>query len=176
MALKIWNKHCFGHIQSQIKDLNHSLMTVQSEDMTPLTNEKEEAIKFKLNEMLKREYILWKQKFRLQWLTTTNLNTKFFHMTTTMRRRKNSIECIRTNPHQWINNLKEIENIFLDHFTLSTPIQTLISPLITAQDNTFLYKIPSKDEIWQTLRSTLHQKPQDLTGSPSFSLCIIGIF
>lgn len=115
-ALKIWNKENFGHIQSSILFLNQKLSQIQSEDPLETSMSQEEHLKMALTEQLKREEILWKQKSRLQWLTTTDLNTKFFHMTSTMRRRRNNISHLKNSSNQWINDPAVINSMILDHF------------------------------------------------------------
>ncbi|CAL2276969.1 unnamed protein product [Prunus armeniaca] len=44
------------------------------------------------NGILDEEALLWQQKSRLKWLQEGDRNTKFFHMTTIIRRRCNKIE------------------------------------------------------------------------------------
>lgn len=114
-ALGIWNKESFGHIQSSINLINSQLAKIQLEDPSNSTLSIEENLKLSLYEQLKREETLWRQKSRLQWLTTTYLNIKFFHMTFTMRR-KNDISFIKDSSNQWISNTTSIKNLFLDHF------------------------------------------------------------
>lgn len=85
----------FGHIQTFIKNLNDQLSLVQYQDPIKHSLILEENIMACLNELLKREEILRRQKSRLQWLTTIDLNTNFFHMTSIMRKRRNGIQCLK---------------------------------------------------------------------------------
>lgn len=48
--------------------------------------EKMPEIQSKHNRLLVREEAYWKQHAKMHWLKDGDLNTKFFHMTTTARR------------------------------------------------------------------------------------------
>ncbi|KAG2689981.1 hypothetical protein I3760_09G165600 [Carya illinoinensis] len=95
-ALKNWNINSFGHIQNTIKNLTFKLNDLQNALPTHDSIILEENIKENLNEQLRREESLWRQKSRNTWLTTTDLNTKYFHNSTTIRRRKNNINFLKT--------------------------------------------------------------------------------
>lgn len=94
-------------------------------------------------------------------LSTTDLNTKFFHISTTMRRRRNSIESLKISPNQWIYDTNGIQNSFLDHFknictstepTFSFELDDILSQKLSEVDNLFLYEILNEQEILVTLR------------------------
>lgn len=123
----------------------------------------EDELKAKLNELLNREEILWRQKSRVKWLTTMDLNTKFFHISTTMRRRCNIIECLKFSQNNWTKDQNVIHSSFLDHFktiytttnpSLGLDLESLFPKKVTKQNNDFLCKIPSEDEILHTRRQT----------------------
>ena len=40
---------------------------------------------------------MWRQKSSVQWLVAPNLNTKFFHLTTSMRGRKNPTDFLKNS-------------------------------------------------------------------------------
>lgn len=104
-----------------------------------------------------------RQKLRLQWLTTTNLYTKFFHMSTALKRRINSIESLKINSNHWTEDQNVIQNKFLEHFreifqTSNPMIQSDLDDLFLEKksefDNQFLCKIPTEKEILSTLKQT----------------------
>ena len=92
---KIWNKEWFRNIQQNLKKCWENLRIIQGEDPYLENLSKETSINMELQEWLKREETLWRQKSRTKWLSVANLNTKFFHLTTIIKRRKNSIDFIK---------------------------------------------------------------------------------
>ncbi|XP_059444796.1 uncharacterized protein LOC132176566 [Corylus avellana] len=87
-ALKHWNTHHFGHIQTQIKILMAEINGIQASPHSLANVARESSLQEALQEQLLREEVLWKQKSRELWLSCTDLNTKFFHASTTCRRRR----------------------------------------------------------------------------------------
>jgi hypothetical protein len=63
-ALKHWNIHHFGHIQTQIKSLMSQINTIQSSPHSPSSAAMEVSLQAALQEQLLREEVLWKQKSR----------------------------------------------------------------------------------------------------------------
>jgi hypothetical protein len=77
-ALKFWNSHHFGHIESRIKSMMSEISVIQACPYSLINSTKEIYLQSDLREQLLREEILWKQKSKELWLTCTDLNTKFF--------------------------------------------------------------------------------------------------
>ena len=126
--------------------------------------------------MLAREEILWKQKSRIQWLTSSTLNTRFFHLTTIIRRRRNTIDFLKDKHGNWISNREAIGDCFIDHFksiyTTSHPsflasLENLIPQCITDEDNEWLCRIPDYGEIKSAVFSLGSYKSSRLDGMPA---------
>lgn len=86
-----WNKHVFGNIfdrkyicLARLNGLQRKLKERQSQYLINL----ERLLKVELNEILKQEEALWKQKSRVPWLNEGEQNTHFCHLSI-MRRRRN---------------------------------------------------------------------------------------
>jgi hypothetical protein len=157
-----WNKHCFGQLQTRNKVLSEAINSIQQLAPTEANLQKEKTLTWEFNENLRREDLLWKQKSRVQWLTSPNLNTKFFHVSTIIRRRKNAIDFLKNDNNEWLSDRNEIGDCFVQFFqnlfSSSNPqfpddLDNLISPVISDEDNILLSAIPSADEIKQTLFS-----------------------
>lgn len=61
------------------------------------------CLTMKLDEQLIREEILWKQKSREAWSSSSDLNTKFFHASTVIRRYRNQITELKNKGGDWIS-------------------------------------------------------------------------
>uniref|UniRef100_A0A2N9HP69 Uncharacterized protein n=1 Tax=Fagus sylvatica TaxID=28930 RepID=A0A2N9HP69_FAGSY len=72
-----WNKNCFGHLQTRNKSLSEAINSIQQLDPTESNLQKEKTLTWEFNENLRREDLLWKQKSRVQWLTTEIKQTLF---------------------------------------------------------------------------------------------------
>ena len=55
----------------------------------------EEELQVELSKWLARTEVLWKQKSRELWLKEGDRNTKIFHLSTIIRRRRNHIDAIK---------------------------------------------------------------------------------
>ena len=71
----------------------------------------------KLNELLKREEIMWCQRSRVQWLQEGNHNTKYFHNKANQRRRKNAIMSLKDEHGVAQEEPLEIERIVVNYFS-----------------------------------------------------------
>lgn len=92
IALKIWNKSTFGNLQSNIKALRNIIEALQSLPYTLDTQAKEMSAQHTLEEMLKREELHWRDKSKLNWMAGGDANTRYFHISTLIKRRFNAIE------------------------------------------------------------------------------------
>jgi hypothetical protein len=172
-ALKWWNKIHFGNIQEKIKSTLAKIDLIQQ--ATPCSNNFliESQLKKDLEDLLVKEEILWRSKSRETWLHCKDLNTRFFHTSTLIRRRSNAINFLEIDSGAWISDRAEIGNNFVSHFsrlfsTSHPPIDNelldLFSPTISPEDNTLLCSIPSELEIVQALSSLGSTKAPEIDG------------
>ncbi|KAK3017177.1 hypothetical protein RJ639_007120 [Escallonia herrerae] len=174
-ALKTWNQTHFGHIETKIRILNEVIDKVQTKSPTSRNLEKELHLQVALDEELKREEAIWWEKSRHCKIIEGDTNTRFFHLTTITRRRRNALDYIR-HEGNWITDRKEIGKCFTEHFskvfTSSTPViphdlENLILPSISTDDNNMLCSMPSEQEITQALSHLGSHKvpgPDGMTG------------
>lgn len=149
---------------------------IQQEPSTLNNLCKEANLEQEYQEWLKREKILWRQKSRDVWLTSSELNTRYFHLSTIIHRRHNLIEFIKTPENQWISNPTTISNTFLGHFhslysTTHQPtppsLTNLFPPVITIEENEILCAIPDGLEIQQVVFSLGALKALGSDGIPA---------
>lgn len=87
LALKEWNKRCFGNIQSNIKQLQTLINAHQEMPQTEEVIHEEKGLQRTLDLMLKNEEILWRDKAKARWIDEGDANTRFFHISTIIHRR-----------------------------------------------------------------------------------------
>lgn len=99
---------------------------------------------------------MWQKKSRVSWLTTSYLNTKYFHLSTIIQRRRNSIENILSRTREWLKERDSIGDHMVNFFQLlytsdkpewDEELEDLIQPVITVEENIQLHRIPTKEEI-----------------------------
>ncbi|WCJ37916.1 hypothetical protein M5689_019010 [Euphorbia peplus] len=96
----IGRKKNFGNIFSRKSNILKRLAGVQR---ILLINREDNFVKLErslLNELtavLRQEELLWFQKSRTQWISQGDRNTKFYHLSTIIRHKRNKIEAIQ-NP------------------------------------------------------------------------------
>ena len=94
-ALRKWNKEVFGNCQNKINSLLQDIKEIQQGPPFENSGAAEDALQAKLFEWLLRIETLWRQKSRELWLKLSDRNTKFFHLSTIIRRKRNNIDAIR---------------------------------------------------------------------------------
>ena len=108
------------------------------------------------NEWLEREELKWKQKSRDLWLREGDRNSKLFHASTLVHRRRNFIAEIQLNNGQWIHSREDIEQYFAtqfqevyqtDHPQIPQDLEGLMSPCISDAENMELACSSSPQEI-----------------------------
>lgn len=175
-ALQKWNKEVFGNWQDKINALLQKIKAVQAEPPSENTGPKEQALQSELSEWLLRSKSLWRQKSRELWLKLRDRNTKFFHLSTIIRRKQNNIDAIQDDNGTWLMNTNSIRSLFLDRYknlfsqgddSFPPHLEHLVLPCITEDDNTELSKIPTPEEIKSTLFSMHDLKALGPDGYPA---------
>ena len=96
--LKLWNKDVFGHLRQKKARVLARLSGIQRalcKGPNSFLSTLEVQLHDEFNSILDQEALFWHQKSRLKWLQEGDRNTKFFHLTTIIRQRKNRIEWLK---------------------------------------------------------------------------------
>lgn len=134
-----------------------------------------------LMEEMKREEIMWKQKSRNIQPTIMDLNTKFFHLSTIIKRRRNFINTIKMANGKWCFEREDIGNNFIEHFqhifTSSNPdkpciLSNLLNPTINDKDNQWLCAIPDEKEIMDNVNHIGSMKAPGPDGVNAKMMCV----
>lgn len=115
-----------------------------------------------MDELLRREEILWRDKAKERWMEEGDANTHFFHLTTLIHRRYNSINGILNEHNIWLHDRRQISAAFEEYFVkLFTTVQPnfpadfhdQFQPQISSKMNQALLVTPTHDEIQSALFS-----------------------
>ena len=74
-------------------------------------------MQLELNEWLEREEVKWRKKSRELWLKEGDRNSKIFHLSTLVRRRKNYITEIQLDSSRWIHSRDDIADYITQNFS-----------------------------------------------------------
>jgi hypothetical protein len=97
---------------------------------------------------------LWRNKSKEVWLTCKDLNTKFFHTSTIIKRRRNAIDFLKLPSRIWSSERQTIGNSFTTHFKeLFYEMLSLFYSCISSEANNSLCAIPLEQEIFSVLNS-----------------------
>ena len=95
VKLKKWNKEVFGNVQQRKEKLVMEIKEIQEKIEEDLSDEllvKEGELLKEFEIVLEQEEVIWFQKLREKWIAHGDRNTKFFHMSTIIRRRRNQVD------------------------------------------------------------------------------------
>ena len=114
--LKKWNREVFGIVKERIKSLQANIAEIQQKPPTRENLELEAALSLELDDWLLKDELRLKQKSRELWLKEGDRNSRFFHLFTLVRRRRNRTEEIKLEDGSWINNRFDIQSYFEENF------------------------------------------------------------
>lgn len=172
-ALHKWNKEVFGHCQDKINNLLQKIKQIQIRHPSPVNELVEQSLQIELFEWLIRSEILWCKKSRELWLKLGDKNSKFFHLSMVIRRRNNNDDAIKKEDGIWIHDSNQIRRLFRNNFIdlfkeenidFLEHLEHLILPCITKEENEMLERIPSPEEIKDTLFQIQDLKAPGLDG------------
>ncbi len=154
----------------------NAIAEVQREDPTVANASQEAKLQGELNEWLRRNEILWRQKSRETWLKDGDKNSRFFHISSIIRRKRNSIDAIKDDSGEWLICKKDIREHVVDKFfnlfteepvDFPSDLNQLILPAITDEGNLDLCSIPSHQDIKNMIFVMGSQKAPGPDGLPT---------
>lgn len=97
---------------AEIKEVQDNLLSSPTDELLV-----KEAVLIKdLDIVLEQEEVIWFQKSREKWIPLGDRNTKFFHTSTIIRRRRNRIEMLKNDDGEWISNVQELEKLAIEYY------------------------------------------------------------
>ena len=155
-ALRKWNKEVFGRCLDRINSLLKKIKDVHERHPSHKNGLLEFDLQTELFEWLLRSEVIWRQKSRELWLKLGDKNSKNFHLSTIIRRRRNNIDAIKNGEGTWIQEANQIRAHFRENFIdlfneedvcFPEHLDHLVLPCITEEENEGLQCIPTLEEI-----------------------------
>lgn len=75
------------------------------------------SLEARLEKLLHKEEIYWKQRCRVDWLNEGDRNTAYFHKFTFARRKRNYIHRLRENDNSLISTQEDLENHITGYYS-----------------------------------------------------------
>ena len=116
VSLQGWNWSAFGNVNKVLKQKQERLQFLEGLNYLHEKADEIQGLRKEINEMLTREEIMWNQRSRASWIKWGDCNTKFFHATTSQRRRRNKIVGIQGADGIWQENQEDIGSTILEYF------------------------------------------------------------
>lgn len=115
-SLTRWSKENFGNNAKELIEMKEKLRKCVRSKMSQAEVEEEMRIKSQIRDLWKREEMYWRQRSRVKWLVEGDLNTTFFHLTTTSRRQRNNICHMKGRDGRWITDEEGIDVELMHYF------------------------------------------------------------
>ncbi|XP_028754982.1 uncharacterized protein LOC114714409 [Neltuma alba] len=178
IAAASWNRDVFGMVEKRKRRIMARLEGIQKSNSYPYSSflqNLEMELQTELEAVLTQEELKWFQKSRGEWVNKGDRNTRFYHLKTTITRRRNRIVALKDSNNDWVSNDKDLTVMVVDFFKkLFTEENQVHSSLDTS--NCFPYlddfnysklaQLPSEDEIKKAMFSMGPYKAPGVDGFP----------
>ncbi|XP_052112461.1 uncharacterized protein LOC127744218 [Arachis duranensis] len=114
-----WNRSVFGNIFQRKQKILRRLQGINlslGQSPNSFLEKLQKDLWGEYEQTLNQEEMLWFQKSRNKWIEFGDRNTKFFHGSTMIRRRKNIIVSLQNDTGEWINDKPTLENMATSFF------------------------------------------------------------
>ncbi|XP_026435518.1 uncharacterized protein LOC113333221 [Papaver somniferum] len=152
----------FGNINKNIDYLQQDLSTIQTQAPESVDQDKVIFINKELNSWQKVQSEFYQQKSRDHFIKDMENNTKYFHIITNRKKKRNNIDSIQDHNNQWPHTREDIASHLTLHFkdissyinpTLEEGFLQVLPSIISVEDNMLLTRTPSSQEVYNTLKS-----------------------
>uniref|UniRef100_A0A803QGZ6 Reverse transcriptase domain-containing protein n=1 Tax=Cannabis sativa TaxID=3483 RepID=A0A803QGZ6_CANSA len=117
-VLQDWAKTNNHSTQSRIKFLMQEINYLQNKDMLSREdNSTLTQLQSRLDSLLYKDEIYWKQRTRVRWLKAGDRNTKFFHRHASSRRKSNRIKYLKDDEGAVVNTSEGIVELVISYFS-----------------------------------------------------------
>lgn len=114
--LQVWEGDHFGNIKKQLLVCKREMDIAQRGQVNPEQAVMSRMLESKMEDLLRKEEIMWRQRSRNSWLAEGDKNTSYFHRTATGRKKRNFISHITRADGVVVRKEEEIEEVFRSYF------------------------------------------------------------
>ncbi|CAA7024805.1 unnamed protein product [Microthlaspi erraticum] len=117
--LRRWNRDVFGDVNKRKEELLTEIKAIQETLELQRTDDllrREEELSKELDVVMEQEELIWFQKSREKYIMFGDRNTRSFHTSTVIRRRRNKIEALKDNDGQWVSSQPELESLAVGYY------------------------------------------------------------
>ncbi|XP_061348098.1 uncharacterized protein LOC133293538 [Gastrolobium bilobum] len=159
------DKKVFGDIDRRKNSITQKIANIQNDSQALLKLEND--YQNMLINVLREEELFWFQKSRKKWIAYGDRNTRFYHLSTVVRRNSNKIFKLKNDGEAWISYPDDLKNMacnfFKTLFTEDICDRRWISsgnlwPELIEPEKDSLSKVPDEMEIKQITFSMEHSR------------------
>lgn len=117
--LKKWNRDVFGDVNRRKEDLMKKIKELQDlleQNQTDDLVKREEVFISELDVVVEQGELIWFQKSREKYIAFSDRNTRYFHTSTVIRRRRNMIKALKDDEGQWVLSQPELELLAIGYY------------------------------------------------------------
>ncbi|KAK4258521.1 hypothetical protein QN277_004963 [Acacia crassicarpa] len=114
-----WNRNVFGYLEKEKSIVLARLKGIQSSSSYPYSHflcDLEKQLQEKLDYLIKLDEIKWFQKSKVKWINDGDRNTRFYHLSSKMKCRRNRIVALKNGTGGWIDSEEELKSLVVDFF------------------------------------------------------------
>ncbi|GAU34270.1 hypothetical protein TSUD_321160 [Trifolium subterraneum] len=119
-AIKEWKFHTIDQVLHQKKHLLARIGGVQHSLQRGLNRggmrRLEKRLQDELSSIIRKEELMWYQRSRAKWLKDGDRNTKYYHLKTINRKRRNNVNMLKNDSGQWVDDVFQIRNLATDFY------------------------------------------------------------
>lgn len=114
-TLSVWRKNIFGEIHKKKQSILARIGGIQNQfywgNHNPFLINLEKSLHEEIGVVLYQEELSWFQKSRAQWLHDGDQDTRYYHLKTISRRRRNKISMLRDGNGNWLEDEQQIRSL-----------------------------------------------------------------
>lgn len=111
--------HIFGNIKKKknniLARINGIQVALSRKYSRFLVNLEAELIQ-ELNDIYRKERVIWAQKSGLDWRKYADYNTKYFHTIAKIKKSRGQILTLKNEQNVWITNKQDFKNLATNYF------------------------------------------------------------